>query len=385
MDDIFIVRRMLSLRSRKKIMVKKCLIPECNPNYKNRKGQRASEKKVPVFRFPRDPTELSAWMKMLPFKDVKVTKDTVICERHWPTSYPTVSRKGKLRPRDPPSVWPGVPPSCCPDPPPPPPLTKRSSVEIRAVEPDEMDAFMDNDKVSYEDIVDRVVKNRYEFRCPTVAYENDDHVFIQSTSFSEGVPKFVVDIKNTLEFKSFHMGIKVTISCIIKNNIRILNPFSAIEELISSLDLYEASHKVDILHQQIKSMRTPSRGQKMYSPDEIVRAFTYYVTSRSLYNQMRKDYPLPSITTLNRITSSFSNLSAAEFVGNILNSLTEKQKLCIILHDEIYVKKMLQFHGGEIFWKSSQRPFAIGGDHAGSDDQLPSWRSKISFEYAASI
>ena len=100
-------------------------------------GQR---KKVPVFRFPRDPTELSAWMKMLPFKDVKVTKDTVICERHWPTSYPTSSRKGKLRPRDPPSVWPGVPPSCCPDPPPPPRPTKRSSVETRAVEPDEMDA-----------------------------------------------------------------------------------------------------------------------------------------------------------------------------------------------------------------------------------------------------
>ena len=38
-------------------MVKKCLIFACNPNYRNRKGCRATEQKTPVFRLPRDEAE----------------------------------------------------------------------------------------------------------------------------------------------------------------------------------------------------------------------------------------------------------------------------------------------------------------------------------------
>ena len=40
------------------------------------------------------------------------------------------------------------------------------------------------------------------------------------------------------------MGIKVSVACIVKNNIKILNSFSAIEELVASLDSYQPSHKV---------------------------------------------------------------------------------------------------------------------------------------------
>ena len=73
-------------------MVKKCFIPDCNPNYRNKKGERISKKKVPVFRLPQDPAECSSWMKSIPYVNLTVSKDTVICEDHWQKSYPTVSK-----------------------------------------------------------------------------------------------------------------------------------------------------------------------------------------------------------------------------------------------------------------------------------------------------
>ena len=85
-------------------MVKKCLIPGCNPNYRNRKGCRATEQKTPVFRLSRDKSEYSRWMKAMPCTNITTRQDSVVCEKHWLESYPVVSIKGRARPKDPPSV-----------------------------------------------------------------------------------------------------------------------------------------------------------------------------------------------------------------------------------------------------------------------------------------
>ena len=50
------------------------------------------------------------------FQDLTLTKDSVICELHWPVSYPTMKFRGKCRPTNPPTVWPGVPASVIPTP-----------------------------------------------------------------------------------------------------------------------------------------------------------------------------------------------------------------------------------------------------------------------------
>ena len=201
-------------------MVKKCLIPGCNPNYRSRKGCRATEQKTPVFRFPRDKSEYSGWMKAIPYTNITTRQDSVICEKHWPESYPTVSIKRRTSPKDPPSVWPGVPSSCVPRPTPAPRSTKKSSMEVRNSKPDEMDCFREMDKVSYNDIVDREVIKNHNFRCPVV---------VQSVNFSESAPIFFIVINESLEFKTFHMGRRVSIYCIVKNNIRFLNSWSGIE------------------------------------------------------------------------------------------------------------------------------------------------------------
>ena len=149
------------------------------------------------------------------------------------------------------------------------------------------------------------------------------------------------------------MGIKVSVPLIVKNKIRILNLWSAIEEIVTQLSTFETAHKAYVIHQQLKIMSSNSVGTKLYTPDVIVRAFSYFATSRSLYNRMRSDFQFPSIRTLTRITSSFSKQSDLHFLTNIFQSLEEEQKICILLLDEVYIKKMFQYYGEEIFGKSA--------------------------------
>ena len=125
----------------------------------------------------------------------------MICEKHWQESYPTVSIKGRTRPKDPPSVWPGVSQSCVPD------LScstkykkKKSFIEVLNSKPDELDSFRELDKLSYNNIVDRVVIKKHNFRCPVVVFCNYNSLNLQSVNFSEGVPKILLVINESLEF-----------------------------------------------------------------------------------------------------------------------------------------------------------------------------------------
>ena len=100
-------------------------------------------------------------------------------------------------------------------------------------------------------------------------------------------------------------------------------------------------------------------GKPVYSCEVIIRAFEYFATSRCLYNRLRKDYQLPSIPTLTRITSKVSKLNESSFLNNVFKSVEENQKICIILHDEVYIKKMMLYHGGSLFGKSVDDPSSL--------------------------
>ena len=68
---------------------------------------------------------------------------------------------------------------------------------------------------------------------------------------------------------------------------------------------------------------------------------------------MRNDYELPSIETLTRLTSKVSNIGDDSFLKNVyLNIDDERQKSCFLLIDEVYVKPMLQYHGGSVYGKA---------------------------------
>ena len=141
----------------------------------------------------------------------------------------------------------------------------------------------------------------------------------------------------SLVFNTFHMSIWVSISCVVKKkNIRLLNSWSVFEEIVTSLNFYGLSHKGEVIHHQLKSMSISARSKKLYSPEAIVRAFSYFATSRSLYKQRRDNYQFPSISTLTKITSC-ANQTFSAFLKMSLIHLNIKTKNCVLLYDEIYI------------------------------------------------
>ena len=95
----------------------------------------------------------------------------------------------------------------------------------------------------------------------------------------------------------------------------------------------------------------------MYEANTNVRAFNYFAPSRALYTRhLHEDFTLPSVSTLTKIISSIAKQEDSVLLDGIFSSLEDKQKYCVLLHDEIYVKKMLTYHGGTVYGKSANNP-----------------------------
>ena len=52
--------------------------------------------------------EREQWIKSVPNANLNVTNNNVICQEHWPSDFDTIEVHGKIRPKNPPSVCPGV-------------------------------------------------------------------------------------------------------------------------------------------------------------------------------------------------------------------------------------------------------------------------------------
>ena len=55
-----------------------------------------------------------AWRKVIPRTNLPTSNTTVVCERHCPPGYETTTAHGKVRPKNPPSVFDGLPASIWP-------------------------------------------------------------------------------------------------------------------------------------------------------------------------------------------------------------------------------------------------------------------------------
>ena len=73
------------------------------------------------------------------------------------------------------------------------------------------------------------------------------------------------------------------------------------------------------------------------------------------------------------------------FLNGIFKTLETNQKLCIVLHDEVYVKKMLLYHGGTLFGRSVDDPSSLARTILGYYDNLSLWWAQISIKDVANI
>ena len=336
-------------------MGKKCCVYGCKTKYLSEERS-SGDRKVSVFRFPNNEDEKQAWISAIPNAELTVSKDTVVCDLHWPSGFEKVSKNGKPRPKDPPSVWPNVPLSQIPTPAPTPRTTKRSSCFERNTDEDQLAAFLMSDNVTFCELKDKLLASERDLPVSVIAYMDSDVLNVQSKILLNGVPLFNVRISKDQSFENFHLGVRCTVSSLSKNKITTLKTWSGLEENIRFLNCLELDNKKEIIQQQLQAMGTQRVGQPLYAPEIVIRAFQYFATSRSLYQRLRQDFQLPSVQTLTRITSKVAKLDETTFSTAVFKSVEGSQRLCVLLQDEVYVKKMMLYHGGQIFGRSVDNP-----------------------------
>ena len=323
------------------------------------KRRKVNSTHVPVFTLPTKESERDAWLKNIPRENIKITKWTAVCFRHWP---PDFKRKpcqgGGVRPIEPPTIFEncGISPSQIPTPCPPPRPTKMSSSAARNVEQDQLNDHRELMKVDFNNIIGTIHQhiNGPEILC----YIHDNVVYIQSVEFSAaGVHKFLVKIFGDLRYESYHSGVRCYIDTI---RIRRLNDWGKIIELIRFLNSRETPHKVQVLCEQIESLSSVNTvGKKVYELETVLRAFEYFAISRALYKQFANDYQLPSVSMLTKITSKSASVSDLDFIDKVFRNLDAKQRQCLILVDEISVKPQLLYHGGQLFGRAENDPNSL--------------------------
>ena len=203
---------------------------------------------------------------------------------------------------------------------------------------DELNAFLELDKINYTNLKESLLNNKKDSVCPVVAFWDENILTVQSSKFVDGILLFMLRIYNNLWFETFHYGFKCFISSLSKNYTNTVDTMSKLEEIIWYLNSMAFDLKKNILSQQFLAMASKIVGIK-YSSDIVIPAFEYYTTSWALYNRLRDNFQLPSLAKLGRMMSKVSKLNKKSFLLSIFNTLITSQKGCIILHDEVYIKK----------------------------------------------
>ena len=152
-----------------------------------------------------------------------------------------------------------------------------------------------------------------------------------------------------MKYDCYHAGVKCYADSLSKNKITTFTRWSQIEEAIRFLNMMDIDHQKSVLKEQVDVMKPQVVGNKIYESSILVRSFTYFVRSRSLYNRLRYDYKLPSIKTLTTLTSKTAKLNDLSFLKEVFSNIEPKQRKCIVLVDEVYVKASLMYHGGYVY------------------------------------
>ena len=181
--------------------------------------------------------------------------------------------------------------------------------------------------------------------------KSKNEIYLQCDELLEetGIFKFMIKIKEDFSYEAFHSGIKCIMLSLSQNRITQLTRWSQVNEAVRFFLNHSSTRKETVLHQQVSAMSVKSIGERKFSNAVIVRAFGYFALSRTAYNRLRQDFDLPNVTTLTRMTSSTKRYDDVAFYSKVFSNLSSQQKTCIVFVDEVYIKFMLQYHGGEVF------------------------------------
>ena len=212
-------------------ITKKCCIRECKGNY-NKENQRKA------FRLPNSETERKLCFFLIPRSTLKLGKDAVICEDHWPKNTTMVSHRGKRRTVDHPSIF-KVSAS-----------REKFTVSSKTIKvaavcknilQDEAPAFEENDGfTSFNDFVKRIVTFAHP-NCELAKVVLESRVKIVAIECVEGtgIPLFSLDFNEDFTYEAYHCGSRCRFKNLEAHYIKKINRQSLIEEAIIILKTLE--------------------------------------------------------------------------------------------------------------------------------------------------
>ena len=81
---------------------------------------------------------------------------------------------------------------------------KNTSSTVRNQITDELNAFLELDKMNYRNLKENLLNNKKDFLCPVVAFLDDNILTVQSSKFIDGIPLFMLIIHHNLCFETFY-------------------------------------------------------------------------------------------------------------------------------------------------------------------------------------
>ena len=110
--------------------------------------------------------------------------------------------------------------------------TKENSSTVRNQIADELNVFLELDKINYTNLKESLLNNKKDFICLVVAFLDENILTVQSSKFVGSIPLFMLRIYNNLCFETFRHGVMCYISSLAKNHINTVDTWSKVEEII---------------------------------------------------------------------------------------------------------------------------------------------------------
>ena len=233
-------------------------------------------------------------------------------------------------------------------------------------------------------------KNREKWCCEEqnpleddiLLYQNNENsiCFYSKSKFQDtGIPCYTLEITTDFHVVTYHCGIKVMLPIALGSHHKfVLTRWSELLQIFVQLSNWESEmtkmkdkfqneiypgdpeylklqkrtkwyQKYNIWLEQGTLLSHRDVKKVKYTPAKISRDFESYVVSRSAYELNSAYYEQASTKLLQRLTSSVSKFDEVTYYSKIFDNFENDRKICCILFDEIYVKKMLQYHGGKVF------------------------------------
>ena len=338
-------------------MVNKCAVFGCKRGYENQENHNDNDD-YHAFYFPSGEKKehlLPAWVKFVCRKDWTPTKNSVICEFHFEEHLINKGDRWTLKWKSNPvptiltEEMKATPKSVLPTPAPPPrkPPTKR---RLEVVEP--MEGFLSNDTINaFADI--------NETHAPTgfSCNKTSDHIVFYNLAYVDGFPVVLESIKvdSNLHVQLRYNGHPVPLPAFFTvGRNATLTRFSQLNEFPNAIRLVAESSESSrsLLSEMLDMANYKPKGRPPYSSSMIRFALHLRYTSFQSYKILLEKFPLPSISTLNKIQKG--GVDALKAVKKLLDGGHMSSDV-ILMVDEMFLQKGTSLQGGEY----------IGEDEAG--------------------